>query len=128
MSPGASGPGTPKSLQKVSGTVRKTLSALSGDFPDCSRDFLETFSRLSWHCRARRARETSVRGGLVRNLSGPLSRLNALLSLLHPFDRYRTPYGIGSAIGRPYLGLSRIHAHVGAINRLVLNRSGGSIA
>ena len=43
----SSGPGTPTSLQKVSGTVRKdsfdTFRRLSGDFPDRSRDFLETF-------------------------------------------------------------------------------------
>ena len=47
MSPGASGPGTPKSLQKVSGTVWE----VSGESPesdgrvfsDCSRDFLKTF-------------------------------------------------------------------------------------
>ena len=34
-------------------------------------------------------------------LSGPLDRLNAILSLLQPLDRYRTPSAIGSAIGRP---------------------------
>ena len=34
-------------------------------------------------------------------LSGPLNRLNAILSLLQPLDRYRTPSAIGSAIGRP---------------------------
>ena len=34
-------------------------------------------------------------------LSGPLNRLNAILSLLHPLDRHRTPSAIGSAIGRP---------------------------
>ena len=39
-------------------------------------------------------------------LSDPLNRLNAILSLLHPLDRYRTPSAIGSAIGRPYLTLS----------------------
>ena len=36
-------------------------------------------------------------------LSGPLNRLNAILSLLHPLDRYRTPSAIGSAIGRPHI-------------------------
>ena len=41
-------------------------------------------------------------------LSGPLNRLNAILSLLHPLDRYRTPSAIGSAIGRP---LSRPISH-----------------
>ena len=41
-------------------------------------------------------------------LSGPLNRLNAILSLLQPLDRYRTPSAIGSAIGRP---LSRPISH-----------------
>ena len=41
-------------------------------------------------------------------LSGPLNRLNAILSLLHPLDRYRTPSAIGNAIGRP---LSRPISH-----------------
>ena len=41
-------------------------------------------------------------------LSGPLNRLNAILSLLHPLDSYRTPSAIGSAIGRP---LSRPISH-----------------
>ena len=36
-----------------------------------------------------------------RTLSGPLNRLNAILSLLQPLDRYRAPSAIGSAIGRP---------------------------
>ena len=39
---------------------------------------------------------------------GPLNRLNAILSLLHPLDCYRTPSAIGSAIGRP---LSRPISH-----------------
>ena len=39
-------------------------------------------------------------------LSGPLNRLNAILSLLQPLDRYRTPSAIGSAIETPYLALS----------------------
>ena len=46
--------------------------------------------------------------GISRRLSGPLNRLNAILSLLHPLDRYRTPSAIGSAIGRP---LSRPISH-----------------
>ena len=58
-------------------------------------------------------------------LSEPLNRLNAILSLLQPLDRYRTPSAIGSAIGRP---LSRPIWHpntvVGVLNRLVLNRLG----
>ena len=58
-------------------------------------------------------------------LSGPLNWLNAILSLLHALNRNRTASAIGSAIGRPYLALSRIHAQVGVLNRLVLNRSGG---
>ena len=64
----------------------------------------------------------------MKNLSGPLNRLNAILSLLHALDRYRTCSTIGTAIGRPYLALSRIHAQVGVLNRLVLNRFGGSTA
>ena len=44
-------------------------------------------------------------GGVSRpggqGLSVPLNRLNAILSLLHPLDRYRTPSAIESAIGRP---------------------------
>ena len=59
---------------------------------------------------------------LYQVLSGPLNRLNAILSLLHPLDRYRKPSAIGSAIGRPYLALSRIKMKVGVLNRLVLNR------
>ena len=43
------------------------------------------------------------------DLSGPLDRLNAILSLLQPLDRYRTPSAIGSAIGRP---LSRPISHM----------------
>ena len=61
MSPGASGPGTPKSLQKVSGTVRKVSGecqkSLFGLFPRLFGDFSgfrgrrprETFSRLFRH-------------------------------------------------------------------------------
>ena len=56
-------------------------------------------------------------------LSGPLDRLKAILYLLHPLDRYRTPPAIGSAIGRP---LSRPISHpntgAGVLNRTVLNR------
>ena len=37
----------------------------------------------------------------VFELSGPLNRLNAVLSLLQPLDRYRTHSAIGSAIGKP---------------------------
>ena len=62
------------------------------------------------------------------HLSGPLNRLNAILSLLHPLDRYRALSAIGSAIGRPYLALSRFHAQLGVLNRPVLNRLGGSTA
>ena len=46
-------------------------------------------------------------------LSGPLDRLNAILSLLQPLNRYGAPSAIGSAIKGPYLALSRIHAQVG---------------
>ena len=41
-------------------------------------------------------------------LSGPLDRLNAILSLLQPLDRYRALSAIGSAIGRD---LSRPISH-----------------
>ena len=44
----------------------------------------------------------------ARHLSGPLNRLNAILSLLQPLDRYRTPSAIGSAIGK---ALSRPISH-----------------
>ena len=49
---------------------------------------------------------------IVLVLSGPLDQLNAILSLLHPLDRYRTPSAIGSAIGG---ALSRPiwHPHTG---------------
>ena len=57
-----------------------------------------------------------------RALSGPLNQLNAILSLLQPLDRYRTPSAIGSAIEGPYLVLSRFRAQLGVLNRLVLNR------
>ena len=46
---------------------------------------------------------SKVFSGVGRVLSGPLNRLNAILSLLQLLDRYRTPSAIGSAIGRPYL-------------------------
>ena len=48
---------------------------------------------------------------ILRGLSGPLDRLNAIQSLLQPLDRYRTPSAIGSAIGRP---LSRPISHSNA--------------
>ena len=65
---------------------------------------------------------------MAAKLSGPLNRLNAILSLIQPLDRYRTPSAIGIAIGRPYLALARIQTQVGVLNRLVLNRLGGSTA
>ena len=48
---------------------------------------------------------------LKTKLSGLLNRLNAILSLLQPLDRYRTPSAIGSAIERP---LSRPISHPNA--------------
>ena len=51
------------------------------------------------------ARRTYIRPLLLQSgfsghrLSGPLNRLNAILSLLQPLDRYRTRSAIGSAIG-----------------------------
>ena len=44
----------------------------------------------------------------MAGLSGPLDRLNAILSLLQPLDRSWAPSAIGSAIGRP---LSRPISH-----------------
>ena len=49
---------------------------------------------------------------------GELFRLNALLSLLQPLDRYRAPSAI--------LALSLIHAQVGVLKCLAPNRLGGS--
>ena len=72
----------------------------------------------------RSLKQNKIFGGLM----APINRLNAILSLLQPLDRYRTPFAIGSAIGRPYLALSRIQTQVGVLNRLVLNRLGGSTA
>ena len=53
---------------------------------------------------------------------------DAMLYLLHPLDRYRTPYAIGSAIGRAYLALAHIPRQVGVLNRLALDRLRGSTA
>ena len=60
--------------------------------------------------------------------SAPLNQLNAILSLLHPPERYRTPFAIGSVIGRSYLALLASHVQVGVLNCLVLNRLRGSTA
>ena len=65
---------------------------------------------------------------LLRLLSGPLSQFNAMVSPLQPLGRYRTPSAIGSAIGRPYLALSRIHTQAGILNRLVLSHLESSTA
>ena len=54
-------------------------------------------------------------------LSGPLNRLNAILSLLLPSTGSaigRPCLATGSAIGRPCLALSLIHAQVGVLDRL----------
>ena len=50
----------------------------------------------------------------AQELSGPLNRLNAILSLLQPLDRYRTPIG-----KKPYLASKH---SLGVLNRLILNR------
>ena len=75
--------GPPKSLQNSPGTLQKKHSPLSGDSPETCRTVPETFLRLFGGpgpeaprdifetfsaFRARRARETSVRGGLVPRL------------------------------------------------------------
>ena len=63
-----------------------------------------------------------------RKLSGTLDRLTAILSLLQPLDRYRTPSAIESAIGSLSRPISLPRTVVGVLNRLVLNCLGGSTA
>ena len=74
-------------------------------------------SRCSFRCPSRCA----INYGYCSWISGPLNRLNAILSLLHPLDRQWNPSAIGSAIVRPYLGLSRVHTQIGVLNRLALS-------
>ena len=50
----------------------------------------------------------STQGVFFSDFREPLDRLNVILSLLQPLDRYRAPSAIGSAIGRP---LSRPISH-----------------
>ena len=61
--------------------------------------------------------------GLVAPSAG-CSRLNATLSLQYPLDRDRrrdrTPSAIGSAVGRPHLALSCIHAQGRSLDHLFL--------
>ena len=79
-------------------------------------------TKLPWNWvplyRRRWQRKTRPNVFTTGKLSGPLNRLNCY----QPLDRYRAPSAIGSAIGRPYLALSRFHTQVKALNRLVLNR------
>ena len=80
--PGPPAPGPQKVSKKSRGQSKNTLQTLSGDSPETSRTVPETFLRLFGvpgpeapgdifetflGFRARRARETSVRGGLVPN-------------------------------------------------------------
>ena len=53
-------------------------------------------------------------------LGAPLNRLNAILSLFQPLDRYRTPSATGTAIGRP---LSRPILHPNTSGSPQLHRS-----
>ena len=87
--------------------IQQELSDLAG----VVRDLLPSLSRPS-KCSVHRhgSSKTLVQVIVVdlpgnsatrQELSGPLNRLNAILSLLHPLNRYRTPSAIGSAIGRP---------------------------
>ena len=67
---------SPKSLLKVSkesfGTLHKTLWRLFGvPGPEAPGDISKTFSAFQ----ARRARETSVKGGLVRNNRGGVAAI-----------------------------------------------------
>ena len=76
--------------------------------------------------------ETTPKKGMLiltgyPKLSASLNRLNAILSLLQHPDRYRTLSAMGSAIGRPYLALSRIPTQAGVLNCLVLKRSGSCL-
>ena len=70
-------------------------------------------------------RGASSENGHASVLGGPLNRLKAIiiLSLLRS-----TAIGTPSAIGRPYLALSRIQMQVGVLKLLVLNRLGSSTA
>ena len=71
-----------------------------GLFPPFNKDWSLTSLLLARFLVARCIREWRSQAAL-HALSGPLNRLNAILSLLQPLDRYRTPSAIGSAIGRP---------------------------
>ena len=73
--------------------------------PGCCASIEKFFSHYH-KARALRPKRKWKQSGFA--LSGPLNRLSAILSLLHPLDRYRTPSAIGSAIGRP---LSRPISH-----------------
>ena len=46
----------------------------------------------------------------------------------NPSTALGPPLRQGVRLGGPYLALSRIHTQVGVLNRLVLNRLGGSTA
>ena len=108
-----------------SGSSRGT-SAPFNPCPDSPAQLQEARPKLSGVIRANRKFKRFRANRL--DLSGPLNRLNAIVSLLQPLDRYRTPSAIGSAIGRPYLALSRTQAQVEVLNCLILNRLGGSTA
>ena len=51
-------------------------------------------------------------------LSGPLNRLNAILSLLQPLDRYRIGSATGRALSRPIS-----HPHAGGSSQPALPKS-----
>ena len=95
----------------LTGSVR--LSVLLSPHYSYSVGFAKNELMTSWDSRSMDEwRQPITATGLnscgSKHLSGPLNRLNAILSLLHPLDRYRTPSAIGSAIGRP---LSRPISH-----------------
>ena len=79
-------------------------------------------------CRNKSSATAQATKTTALSLSGPLDRLSAFLSPLHPLNRYRTPSAIGSAIERPYLALSCIPTQAGVLNRFVLNHVGSSTA
>ena len=74
MSPGASGPGPRKSLQKKSrGQSKNTLQTLSGDSPETSQTIPETFRRLFWGPEPEAPRDIFETLGAFRAWETPVS-------------------------------------------------------
>ena len=80
---------------------------------------------LLWRCGNVAVRVSSAKFFITAVLlNGPLNRWNATQCLWYLLDRDRSL----SAIGNVILALSCIHVQVGSLNRLILNRLGGSTA